>query len=42
MALKFSDITGDYIDINKTEIADYAICDDGEIKKNGVKIVEYT
>ncbi len=45
MALKFTDINGDYIDIERTEIADYSIDGtDGEVQviKNGVKVVDYT
>lgn len=42
MALRFTDITGDYIRIENTEIADYVICENGEVIRNGVKIVNYT
>ncbi len=45
MALKFTDINGDYINIERTEIEDY-IFDDKKgsimIARNGVKVVDYT
>ena len=41
VALKWSDIEGNYLHVSRMEIAKYIISDNGDIKKDGCEVVEY-
>ncbi len=42
VSLCWSDIQGNYIHIQRMEVADYKLEEDGTVRRNGVKIVEHT
>ena len=42
VALKWSDIEGNYINIQRMEVDNYIITDNGDVIKNGDEIVDYT
>lgn len=42
VSLRWSDISGNYIHIQRMEVADYELEEDGNVYRNGIKVVEHT
>lgn len=42
VALRWSDIVGNYIHVQRMEVAEYELGEDAEVRRNGVRVVEHT